>query len=195
MELQWDESLLNQPQGPTLQLPEVRADQAGLYSVAVSNYFGVVTNGPVALSVIAPVQRHWVPRVLVSGQPGTAVSLESTDALQDTAQWQLVDQLTLGGPSDWVFDLSDPLPTQRFYRASHTNGSVAVELGKPQFSNAIQLSGTPGTSVLVEGIERFGPIDAWFNVATVVLTNSPQVYFDMGVTNKEQRLYRITPVP
>jgi len=47
----------------------------------------------------------------------------------------------------------------------------------------------------VDGINRIGPTDAWFALATVALTNTSQLYTDVSVIGQPTRLYRIVPVP
>jgi len=57
------------------------------------------------------------------------------------------------------------------------------------------LSGSPGDSARVDGINAVGPTDAWFTLATVKLTNSSQLYFDVAAVGQPQRLYRMIPLP
>jgi len=40
-------------------------------------------------------------------------------------------------------------------------------------------------------IDQFGPIDAWFTLATVTLTNTSQLYFDTSAWQQPPRLYRL----
>jgi hypothetical protein len=60
---------------------------------------------------------------------------------------------------------------------------------------ALTLSGSPGNQIRVEGINQFGPTDAWFPLATVTLTNTSQHYFDVTAPGQPQRLYRLVPEP
>jgi len=60
---------------------------------------------------------------------------------------------------------------------------------------AITLSGSVGSQVRVDGINQFGPTDAWFTVDTVTLTNTSQLYFDVSVVGQPNRLYRLVPLP
>ena len=49
--------------------------------------------------------------------------------------------------------------------------------------------------VRVDGINQFGPIEAWFTLATVTLTNPSQLYFDVSALGQPARLYRLVPLP
>jgi hypothetical protein len=44
-------------------------------------------------------------------------------------------------------------------------------------------------------INQFGPIDAWVTLATVTLTNTSQLYFDVSAPGQPRRLYRVVQVP
>jgi hypothetical protein len=57
------------------------------------------------------------------------------------------------------------------------------------------LTGSIGRSVRVDYINRFGPIDAWVTLATVTLTNTSQLYFDVSDPGQPERLYRFAPLP
>ena len=60
---------------------------------------------------------------------------------------------------------------------------------------AISVTGTVGSSVRLDIINRFGPIDDWVTLATVTLTNTSQPYFDISAPGQPQRLYRLVPLP
>jgi hypothetical protein len=60
---------------------------------------------------------------------------------------------------------------------------------------ALTLIGDVGSQVRVDGINRYGPTDAWYAVATVMLTNTSQFYYDVSVVGQPQRLYRLVPLP
>jgi hypothetical protein len=49
--------------------------------------------------------------------------------------------------------------------------------------------------VRLDYINRFGPIGAWVTLATVSLTNTSQLYFDVSAPGGPQRLYRLVPSP
>jgi hypothetical protein len=58
---------------------------------------------------------------------------------------------------------------------------------------AITLTGNIGHSVRVDYINQVGPIDAWVTLATVTLTNTSQLYFDVSAPGQPQRLYQLVP--
>ena len=60
---------------------------------------------------------------------------------------------------------------------------------------AIMLTGNIGGLVRVDYINRFGPTDAWLTLATVTLTNTSQLYFDISAPGQPERLYRLVQVP
>ena len=74
------------------------------------------------LNVIPPVERRPVPALNVLGQTGTALNVEYTDALGSRTNWLPLDSVNLTGPPQYYFDLTAPLPPQRFYRAWQTHG-------------------------------------------------------------------------
>jgi hypothetical protein len=49
--------------------------------------------------------------------------------------------------------------------------------------------------VRVDCINQFGPNDAWVTLATVSLTNTSQLYFDISAPGQPPRLYRLVPSP
>jgi hypothetical protein len=52
-----------------------------------------------------------------------------------------------------------------------------------------------GTSLRLDYINQFGPVDAWVALATVTLTNTSQLYFDVTAPGQPPRLYRVVQVP
>jgi hypothetical protein len=49
--------------------------------------------------------------------------------------------------------------------------------------------------VRLDYINQYGPIDAWITLATVALTNTSQLYFDVSAPSQPPRLYRLVQVP
>jgi hypothetical protein len=72
---------------------------------------------------------------------------------------------------------------------------VAPTLSFPYLIPALTLTGTPGDAIRVDGINRVGPVDAWFTLDTVTLTNTSQLYFDTSAVGQPARLYRVTIDP
>jgi hypothetical protein len=60
---------------------------------------------------------------------------------------------------------------------------------------AITLTGNVGDSLRLDCINQCGPIDAWVTLATVMLTNTSQLYFDTSSIGQPPRLWRIVPFP
>lgn len=60
---------------------------------------------------------------------------------------------------------------------------------------AITLRGTIGQTYRLDYINKLGPTNAWTNLATLVITNNPQLYFDVSAIGQAQRLYRLVQVP
>ncbi len=178
-----------------LEFPKVEPSRAGTYTVVVTNAGGAVTSAPVMLGVIPAVERRWVPGIILRSQPYGALNLETTSTFAPTPNWAAFDSVLLTKKSQWYFDLSAPLPLQRFYRAWQTNA-----LGPPSTLDlhlvpAISLTGSIGNSVRLDYINRFGSTDAWITLATVLLTENPQLYFDTSAIGQPPRLWRIVPVP
>jgi hypothetical protein len=110
-----------------------------------------------------------VPAVHLTGGIGSFVRLEYADSFA-APQWSSLSNLTLSGGPQCCFDLCQPMPTQRFYRAWQTNGM------KPSLdasmATEIPLTGAIGSSVRVDYINQFGPTDAWVTLGTVTLTKT-----------------------
>jgi len=164
--------------------------------VVVTNLFAAVTSAPVTLNVIQSVNRRLVPGVNLLAQPGNFLGLDYRDNIGPTANWATLATMTLSNASQSYFDLSAPLPPQRFYRAwqSGTPG-VVPSLSVAGMVPAITLTGNIGDSLRLDYINRIGPTDAWVTLATVTLTNTSQLYFDVSSVGQPARLWRIVPVP
>lgn len=60
---------------------------------------------------------------------------------------------------------------------------------------AITLKGSIGSSVRIDYLNAIGPTNAWTALATITLTNSPDLYFDGSAIGQPQRLYRVVQLP
>ncbi len=178
-----------------LVLPNVQPAQVGAYTVVVTNLFGAVTSAPALLSVIAPVEQRIVPALSLTGDAGSFLHLDYVDAFGPGAQWLSLSNFTLASTPQLYLDLSEPLPAQRFYRASQTNVPSAKPVLDMRLATEIPLTGAIGSSVQVDYINQFGPTDAWVTLDTVVLTNTTQLYFDVTMFRQPTRLYRLVAVP
>ena len=86
-------------------------------------------------------------------------------------------------------DVSEPLVSQRFYSelaSACERGSKAGPLGDGAGHHV---------SVRVDSIYAVGPTDTRFTLDTVTLTNSTQLYFDVGAPFYPERLYRLVALP
>jgi uncharacterized delta-60 repeat protein len=176
-------------------LTNVQFAQSGAYSVAVSNALGVVTSAPAMLNVISVVERRWVPGLTLTGERGSALNLETRAVMGPTPDWAPFDSVVLTNDSQWYFDLSAPLPPQRFYRAWQPGPSDVGSALDLHMVPAITLRGSIGGSLRLDYINRFGPTDAWVTLDTVTLTSMSQLYFDISAPGQPQRLYRLVSLP
>ena len=60
---------------------------------------------------------------------------------------------------------------------------------------AISINGTIGASYRLEYVETFGSVSNWTELATVTLTNTPQVYVDYSAVGHPRRFYRVMVMP
>jgi hypothetical protein len=173
----------------------IRASNAGAYTVVASNIFGSVTSAPAMLSVIPPVEHRPVPGVKVTGETGSSVNVDYANTLSLAPNWTKLGSVSLTSTSQFYFDLSAPLPPQRFYRAWQTGTPSVVPSLNLHFVPGITLTGNAGDSLRLDYINAIGPTDAWVTLATVTLTNASQLYFDVSAPGQPTRLYRIVPAP
>ncbi len=178
-----------------LNLTNLQPSQAGIYTVVLSNAAGRVASAPFNLLVVPPVARRNVPGLSVAGDVGSLLYLESTAALGESVVWTPRDTITIQAVPQWWFDLTEPLPAPRFYRVWQTGNPTVPPRLQLNFVPALTLTGQISDEIRVEGINASGPTDAWFQLATVTLTNSPQLYFDVSALGQPARLYRLTPNP
>ena len=177
----------------SLELTNVQPQQAGAYTVVVTNAAGAVTSPPALLSVIAPVDRRPLPAVRLTGAAGSVVHVEYAASLTAAAPWHPLSDLNLDGGPQFCFDPSQPLPLQRFFRAWQTNGPRPTL--DATFATAITLTGAIGSAVRVDYINQIGPTNAWVTLDTVTLTNTPQLCFDVTAFRQPIRLYRLVATP
>ena len=148
------------------------------------------------LSVIPSVEREGVPGLTPTGPPRQRLEPGySTHACRPPADWVPLDEHLPSNVLQWYFDLSAPLPPQRFYRAWQTGTPGVIPFLDLHLVPAITLTGNIGDSVRVDYINQFGPIDAWVTLDTVTLTNTSQLYFDISAPGQPERLYRLVQVP
>jgi hypothetical protein len=178
-----------------LVLTNILFSQSGTYFVVVTNLFGAVTSAPATINVIPAVARRPVPGLKLMGQAGSLLNLDFANLLSPMPDWLPLDLVTLASTPQYYFDLSEPLPPQRYYRARQTAKPALPAVLGLHMVPAITLTGSIGSSVRLDYINRFGPIDAWVILATVRLTNTSQLYFDVSAPGQPNRLYRLVQVP
>jgi hypothetical protein len=128
-------------------------------------------------------------------QAGNFLGLDYRDNLGPSANWQTMATMTLSNASQFYFDVSEPLPPQRFYRAWQMGTPAVVPSLDMKMVPAITLTGNIGDSLRLEYINQFGPIDTWVTLGAVTLTNTSQLYFDTSEPGQPPRLYRIVKGP
>jgi uncharacterized repeat protein (TIGR03803 family) len=190
-----DTNVLSDGTNKLLRLTNVHPAQAGGYTVVVSNLFGMATSPPAALNVIAPVTKIRVPGILLQGEAGNVLQVDYVNDFSLATDWLPLETVSLTSTSQFSFDVTMPLPVQRFYRAWQTGTSDIIPALNLYLIPAITLTGTPSDQVRVDGINAIGPTDAWFTLDTVTLTNTSQFYFDVSSIGQPRRLYRLTPRP
>lgn len=179
----------------TLVLTDVQPAQSGSYTAVASNSVGTQFSTPALLNVVPVVSREMVPALSLVGQSGSPLNLESTEAFGPGPTWRSLASVPMTNTTQWYFDLTTPPAAQRFYRAWQVGSpSPSPDLGI-DLVPAIGLTGPVGSSVRLDYINQFGPIDPWQTLATVVLTNGSELYFDTSVIGQPARLYRVVPAP
>ncbi|NOS72057.1 MAG: hypothetical protein HOP33_19295 [Verrucomicrobia bacterium] len=178
-----------------LHLAGLGALQAGSYTVTASSIAGAVTSSPAILQVIPPVERRPVPALQLAGEPGSTINLECVDDLTPAPDWLPLASVSLNSAGQYHFDLSLPFSSKRFYRAWQSGMPVVPTRLELQIVPALTLTGNVGDNRRVDAINAIGPTDAWFTLATVTLTNTSQLYFDVSSPGQPQRLYRLVNVP
>jgi uncharacterized repeat protein (TIGR03803 family) len=179
-----------------LELTNVQFARSGAYSAVITNAAGAVTSSPAMFNVIAAVERRPVPGVRVTGQTASLLNVDYVGFLSPAPNWTPLGSVSLTSTSQYCFDLTLPLPPQRYYRAWQTGTpGVMPSLSLPGMVPAITLTGNLGGSLRLDYINQFGPTNAWVTLDTVTLTNSPQLYFDVTMFRQPTRLYRLVRSP
>ena len=138
---------------------------------------------------------HPITAVTLNGQAGSVLNVEYANAVDSPLNWLLLGAVTLTSPPEFCFDLSTPLPPERFYRAWQTGTPGVIRSLNLNMVPAITLTGNIGDQLQVDYISQFGPTNAWVTLGTVTLTNTSQLYFDLSAPDQPARLYRIVPLP
>jgi hypothetical protein len=129
------------------------------------------------------------------GEVGSSFNVDYADSLSLTSDWTTLGSVSLISTSHYYFDLTVPLPPQRFYQGWQPRTSGVPPPLHLRRVPTITLTGNIGASVPLDYINQIGPTDAWVTLATVTLTNTSQPYFDVSALGQPQRLYRLVPSP
>jgi hypothetical protein len=178
-----------------LSLSGIQASNAGTYTVVVSSTFGSVTSAPAMLNVIPLVGHRPVPGIRLTGETGSLLNVDYAGSISSAPNWQAFDTVNLTNPPQYCFDLTMPLPPERFYRAWQSGTPGVIPSLNLNLVPAITLTGNISDSLRVDCINQIGPTDAWVTLDTVTLTNTLQHYFDVSAPGQPPRLYRIMPNP
>jgi hypothetical protein len=195
---QWylsNSNLLNCGTNCQLTLTNVQLSQSGDYTAVIANAAGVSTSAPAMLNVISPVERRPVPAIYVNGGAGSSWEVDYADSISSTLGWTSLASVDLSSVPQVSFDLTQPLPSQRFYRARQMETPGLPSSLNLHLVPAITLTGNLGDTWRVDSINQFGPINAWATLATVTLTNAAELYFDISAVGQPPRLYRLAQVP
>lgn len=184
-------NLLSGCTNPVLSLPGVDASDTGIYTLTVSNFAGQVSTGDLPLSVI-PAVEHTVFPAIKSSDLASVLAVECTSALAPSLAWTSIEPGSLAVAPPYYVHLTAPPAPQGYYRVLSSGQRQSLELA---MMPAISLSGAVGETVRLDCIDRFGPPNAWTTLATIVLTNSHQLYFDISAIAQPPRLWRVVPLP
>jgi uncharacterized delta-60 repeat protein len=194
-------------QTPTLMLDNVSGEDAGGYSVIVSNAFGSVTSGVALLTLNLPAPAR--PAILVNdgglcfrtnqfgfnirALPGQAIVIEASTNTVNWAPIQTNLTTTLG---QIIFrDSKCGLFPRRFYRAALFQGVLPPPallaadgaIGFRTNGFGFNLAGVAGQNVVVECSTN---LVNWTAVATNTLGTGPLYFSDPASGNFPQRFYR-----
>jgi hypothetical protein len=161
---------------------------SGLYQVQVNNPNGTVTSPPAALTVVAPLEMSVAPVLNVTGADNQSVNLEFTSVLDFFPAWNPLTTFTLSNGSAAFVDSSAVDQPQRFYRLNPPAGVLAAALAP-----AMTVFADVGQSL---NLQYSTPLETnWYLLATLTLTNSPQMYIDLSAIGQPLRIYRAVSAP
>lgn len=99
----------------TLRLPGIQPEQAGTYSVKVTDAGGFAS---AVIARLAVLDLRLCAGVVVAGKTGSVYRVEYAEATGDTTHWQLLGLLTLSNNPAYFMDAGSPLNKKRRYRAT-----------------------------------------------------------------------------
>ena len=170
---------LSQGTNAMFTMTNIQFSQVGVYVVEVTNVGGAVTSAPAMLSVIPAVSRRRVPGIVLNGVAPSLLNVEYASNLDFTG-WMSFPTLYFTNSPQFFFDLTTPLPAQRFYRAWRSSPVGAAPTLGIHMIPALTLTGSLGETIRVDAINQFGPTNAWFTLDAVTLMEASQLYFDVA---------------
>jgi hypothetical protein len=107
--------------GPTLQLTNISAANAGAYDVVVANAYGSVTSRVAVLTVALPplaasLNGGQGVQLQFRGAPGSIYALQTATSLAAPINWQPVFTNAADTNGNWTFTTNSLAPSARFYR-------------------------------------------------------------------------------
>ncbi len=99
----------------TLRLPGIQPEQAGTYSVKVTDAGGAAS---AVIARLAVLDLRLCAGVMVAGKTGSVYRVEYAEATGDANQWQLLGLLTLSNNPSYFMDAGSPFNKKRRYRAT-----------------------------------------------------------------------------
>ena len=106
--------------GPDLRLTNVQFSDSGTYVVVITNAFGAITGVPITLNVIAAVEHRPSAGLMLSGETGTVLNVDYVGSPTGVLNWLPLGAVRLTSASQGCFDVTEPLPPQRYYRVWQT---------------------------------------------------------------------------
>lgn len=171
-------------------MTNIQSFHSGTYAVVVTSAFGAESSAPAMLNVIPAVEQKLVPGINLMGAGRKHFVCRMHGHPCPAPTW-----LPLASSPQYYFDLSAPVPPQRLYRSWQSAPASVIATLELHLVPAITLSGSVGSHLRVDGVNQFGPIDAWYTVATETLTNPSQLYFAVSAVGQPLRLDRLVPMP
>jgi hypothetical protein len=99
-----------------LALRTLSADEAGSYTVVVSNNSGSVTSQLALLGVLPGLDIRMIPGILISGTVGKSYRIDFINAVGSTNGWTTLSTVTLTNSPEYYFDVSALGQPSRIYR-------------------------------------------------------------------------------
>ena len=121
-----------------------------------------------------------------------------------TYQWYFNDTNVLAGATNSTLSLAHPRLSQSgsyTLVASYFAGAVFSQPATLTVTPIrgiimpIKLAGDIGSSWRIDYVNDLGPTNNWATLATVILTNTSQVYFDTTALGQAHRFYSVVQLP